>query len=69
MPGPARYYRIFAGVALSTFSGDARTAAKTKLDAISAKMSYKQAGTALIATTDHCAVFTTPWDASIVEPR
>ena len=55
MEGDA-YYRIFAGVALSTFSGDARTAAKTKLDAISAKMSYEQAETALTASTDHCAV-------------
>merc|ERR1719331_1973878 len=55
MEGDA-YYRIFAGVALSTFSGDARTAAKTKLDAISAKMSYQQAETALTASTDFCAV-------------
>lgn len=53
MEGDA-YYRIFAGVALSFLENDA--AAKTKLDAISAKMSYAQAASALTYKDDHCAV-------------
>lgn len=53
MEGDA-YYRIFAGVALSFLGNDA--AAKTKLDAISAKMSYAQAPSALTYKTDHCEV-------------
>ena len=54
MPGPTRYYRVFAGAALSFLDND--PAAKTKLDAISAKMSYVQAPDALTVTTDHCEV-------------
>ena len=58
VPGPARYYRIFAGVALSFLGNDA--AAKTKLDRISAMMAYTRAETALVAKDDHCAVSTSP---------
>jgi len=53
MEGDA-YYRIFAGVALSFLGNDA--AAKTALDAISAKMSYAQEASALTYKTDHCEV-------------
>jgi hypothetical protein len=53
MEGDA-YYRIFAGVALSFLANDA--AAKTKIDAISAKMAYTLAEADLTATTDHCEV-------------
>jgi len=53
MEGDA-YYRIFAGVALSFLGNDA--AAKTALDAISAKMSYAQESSALTYKTDHCEV-------------
>ena len=56
MPGPARYYRIFAGVALSFLANDA--AAKTKIDAISAKMAYTLAEADLTVDTDHCEVLT-----------
>ena len=56
VPGPARYYRIFAGVALS-FLGNT-DAAKTEINAISAKMAYTLAEADLTATTDHCEVLT-----------
>ena len=67
MPGCGRYYRIFAGVALSFLGNDA--AAKTKLDAISAKMSYAQAASALTYKDDHCAVLTIPLDPRVVERK
>ena len=65
MPGCGRYYRIFAGVALSFLGNNA--AAKTKIDAISAKMSYAQASSALTYKTDHCEVLTIPLDPRVVE--
>ena len=65
MLGRGRYYRIFAGVALSFLGNDA--AAKTKLDAISAKMSYAQAPSALTYKTDHCEVLSIPLDPRVVE--
>merc|ERR1719331_3656515 len=51
MEGDA-YYRIFAGVALSFLENDAD--AKTKLDAISAIMSYTLAEAAITVKDHHC---------------
>ena len=50
----ARYYRIFAGVALSFLDNDA--AAKTKLDAISALMAYTLAEGDITVKDHHCEV-------------